>query len=299
MLNSWPRPWPKSQSSKPLSEPKTRPGLGVLLGCALAASMIGPAGAGPSDPHGSHPHGSNPHGGHPHSPITPGGSHPTVITPGRGGGFGASVVTPDLRIPSTSGWFYGEGAGLYGEGSRRGAKRGDVIPYVFGGGDTGCCGDELAGPAPAAIGSLRVEGFASGEVCIEHRLHRVDAVCLDAQGSPHPASQTSPDPLVPTEFTGEIYRCMPGTFMRVSVSDETGAGSSFTCAKGEALVYGQGGMLACAAETPERDCHERSLLRRYGPGHKQVFAAVAGVCEQPLGGQGPLELTGGVGASAY
>ena len=40
-----------------------------------------------------------------------------------------------------------------------------------------------------------------------------------------------------------------------------------TCRKGEALWHSRG-VLECRPQTPERDCFERSALRRYGAGVK-------------------------------
>ncbi|KAK0348842.1 hypothetical protein LTR94_035530, partial [Friedmanniomyces endolithicus] len=45
-------------------------------------------------------------------------------------------------------------------------------------------------------------------------------------------------------------------------------GSTLTCKKHEALWFGPEGRLECRPEKPERDCNERSLLRRYGAGVK-------------------------------
>jgi hypothetical protein len=36
----------------------------------------------------------------------------------------------------------------------------------------------------------------------------------------------------------------------------------------QALWHSPGGAVACRAQKPARDCNERSLLRRYGPGVK-------------------------------
>ena len=50
---------------------------------------------------------------------------------------------------------------------------------------------------------------------------------------------------------------------RAASSTSTGARP---CRAGEALYHGAGGLLECRPQTPERDCYERSLLRRFGAG---------------------------------
>ena len=69
---------------------------------------------------------------------------------------------------------------------------------------------------------------------------------------------------------------MAGTRMQVTLgSVENGEanfdhGQTMACAKGEALVQTAGGELACKPQIPQRNCNERSLLRRSGPGIKVV-----------------------------
>ena len=47
-----------------------------------------------------------------------------------------------------------------------------------------------------------------------------------------------------------------------------------SCRKGEALVHAPGGQLSCRTQTAARNCNERSLLRRHGPGIKMVEGAI-------------------------
>ena len=102
---------------------------------------------------------------------------------------------------------------------------------------------------------------------------------MDDKGAPHPASQTHPDKDIAEGFTGEVYRCIAGTRMQYTLSDPRGgAGRTFTCDKGEALVMDAQGQLACHAQMPARDCNERSLLRRYGPGAKLAKLSMPGQC---------------------
>lgn len=103
----------------------------------------------------------------------------------------------------------------------------------------------------------------------------VQAVCIDDRGMPHPASRVNADEAVPATFRGEVFRCMAGTAMQVTLGRlENGravfdGGETIACAKGEALVHADG-RLTCRAQTQEASCNERSLLRRYGPGLKRI-----------------------------
>ncbi|MBC7767757.1 MAG: hypothetical protein H7124_03140 [Phycisphaerales bacterium] len=92
----------------------------------------------------------------------------------------------------------------------------------------------------------------------------IQAICIDASGNPHPASQTFGGRGVRESFSGEIYRCMSGTRMRYTVD-----GSSYDCANGEALWY-ENGQVSCRTQIARRPCNERSLLRRHGAGDKLV-----------------------------
>jgi len=100
----------------------------------------------------------------------------------------------------------------------------------------------------------------------------VQAVCIDDRGAPHPASQLFPDRDVAEHFEGEIYRCIVGTKLQATIADYTGkvafdGGQTLACAKGEALWH-SAGVLTCRPAKPQRNCFERSLLRRHGVGVK-------------------------------
>ena len=166
------------------------------------------------------------------------------------------------------------------------------------------------------------------EVCVRQGpapavIRPVQAVCLDDTGTPHPASQVTSERSVPANYQGEIYRCMAGTSMQVTVGriednrPSFEQAQSFACQKGEALVRRANGQLACATQSPERDCNERSLLRQYGPGMKLIqTAGSAQQCvpqvrtrmetrqrqvervRQPEPA-GPIILDGGVGQTVY
>ena len=154
------------------------------------------------------------------------------------------------------------------------------------------------GVGQTAIGALNVEGntekymetiteqvphteeYCAETVSVQQTIRPVQAVCLDDKGTPHPASRVDASQRVPAGYTGELFRCMAGTSMQVTLgSVENGSasfahGETFSCRKGEALVHKTGGNLVCAPQTPERSCNERSLLRRHGPGIKIVEARV-------------------------
>lgn len=156
----------------------------------------------------------------------------------------------------------------------------------------------------------------------------VQAFCVDDKGTPHPASRPSADKQVNPSFEGEIFRCMAGTSMQVVLGNNSHSAlsggyttasfskaSGFSCAKGEALVHKRGGQLVCQAQIPQRNCNERSLLRRNGPGIKLVQTHSKASCVpttttvlQPVTRQvertrpaktGPLVFDGGVGQSVF
>lgn len=197
------------------------------------------------------------------------------------------------------------------------------------------------GIAPSTLQSLNVAGAEERyvetvseqvpvreEICVPQTqqvmsVRPVQAVCLDDTGTPHPASQISAEREVRESYTGEIYRCMAGTSMQVTLGRVTdnradfSQAQTFACQRGEALVRTQNGALECAPQAPERDCNERSLLRQYGPGIKLIPArATVEQCvpqvrtryetrqrqvervraAEPVG---PIVLDGGVGNSVY
>lgn len=101
----------------------------------------------------------------------------------------------------------------------------------------------------------------------------IQAVCIDDRRSPHPASQVRPDRDVDGLYEGELYRCIAGSHLQLTIAEwrenlSLEGGELMECRKGEALFHERGGMLSCRPQKPERDCNERSLLRRYGAGIK-------------------------------
>jgi hypothetical protein len=154
--------------------------------------------------------------------------------------------------------------------------------FIGGGGGGGVSYD---GPSGGMFSALSVVGAgdasastqtetATRTVMTEYALR---AVCLDDRGAPHPASQVSGDRNV-TGREGEIYRCMAGTAMQITVGRLVNGAANYdgahtiNCAKGQALAF-IGGQLGCATQSQQASCHERSLLRRYGPGEKVIAIA--------------------------
>ena len=197
---------------------------------------------------------------------------------------------------------------------------------------------------PSAVNALNVEGNeetytetiteqvpTTQTTCVPQSGHAmvarpVQAVCVDDRGTPHPASRLSAEKHVDANFEGEVFRCMAGTSMRVIIGERgdltrrsTAEGfqqvSGFSCAKGEALVHKRGGQLVCRQQIPQRNCNERSLLRRNGPGVKLIQTRMPSACVpttttvmQPVTRQvqrirpaktGPMVFDGGVGQSVF
>ncbi|MEM9570856.1 MAG: hypothetical protein AAF996_05280 [Pseudomonadota bacterium] len=122
----------------------------------------------------------------------------------------------------------------------------------------------------------KIEEYCEDEFVMTSSIRPLQAVCIDDKGVPHPASRVDASDRVPAQYKGELFRCMAGTSMQVTLGTvEHGKasfthGETFACRKGEALVHQRGGALSCAPQSPARSCNERSLLRRHGPGIKLV-----------------------------
>ena len=144
----------------------------------------------------------------------------------------------------------------------------------FGGGGGGF----FASPGvPSAIPSLNVVGAAVQRVPFQASRTQIKtvvikAVCIDDRLVPHPASQVFPSQDVADSYAGELYRCIAGSRLQITLADWMGkasfdGGSNMECKKGEALWF-ERGEISCRPQRPARDCNERSLLRRYGVGVK-------------------------------
>ena len=138
-------------------------------------------------------------------------------------------------------------------------------------------------PYPTVIQNLNVEAGAVAQVVrVPYEARRrwekrvvIQAFCIDDRDIPHPASQVIPDREIADSYEGELFRCIAGTHLQVTWSEWSGqvsngsqGGETFACEKGNALWRDRAGEITCRVQRPERDCNERSLLRRYGAGVK-------------------------------
>lgn len=139
------------------------------------------------------------------------------------------------------------------------------------------------------------EGAVATETVARVRDLLIEAICMDASGNPHPASQTFGGRDVAETYRGEIYRCMAGTRMRYTVD-----GRADDCAQGEALWY-ENGQVSCRPQIARRPCNERSLLRRYGPGEKlvRIRDAETRQVRSETTFNGAMTMDGGVGAGVW
>jgi hypothetical protein len=197
--------------------------------------------------------------------------------------------------------------------SGAGSATGAATNLLTGGGGGGGWSAE-AGPYSTV--NLTVEtgaALTTRQVCVAEKavvtVVAIQAVCLDDKATPHPASQVTPDRELAPSYAGEVYRCIAGTRLQYTLAEGRNAadlahGRTTTCNKGEALVRSADGALVCRPQTPARDCNERSLLRRFGPGIKLVQARTGAVCTawrseqamaQGASSTGALTLDGGVG----
>jgi hypothetical protein len=182
--------------------------------------------------------------------------------------------------------------------------------YVGGGGSA-----SMIGPGPVTSLNLDVGGMERSAYEAERtRVEKVviQAFCFDDKDVPHPASQTSPDRDIDEMFDGELYRCIAGAHMQVTIAPwaekiSFEGGKTLACAKGEALYHiaGKGGgKLECRKQIPARDCNERSLLRRFGAGIKVLTLVVTEKYtayreESHSSGSSMMMLDGGVGGVVY
>ena len=208
---------------------------------------------------------------------------------------GVSVAAANVRVGASSTAFAAAGAtattaaGIVVSSGASGGASG----FAFAGGGGGYYAN--AGVAQSSISNLTLDGgydtrtveeevssvetYCLDKLVEELQKRPVQAMCIDDKGTPHPASRTDDSTDVRSNYNGEIYRCIAGTHMQVTLGRvENGAatfatGESFECAKGEALWHSAGGNLSCRPQTPERNCNERSLLRKYGPGVKMIEVA--------------------------
>ena len=98
---------------------------------------------------------------------------------------------------------------------------------------------ESAG-TPQNAGALNVEtGAAAFDMITDRRTVTrtlvLQASCIDDTGVPHPASQVSAERAIANEYMGEVYRCIAGTHMQVTMAD-FGICDDFGGAAGETRV---------------------------------------------------------------
>lgn len=130
------------------------------------------------------------------------------------------------------------------------------------------------------------EEYCVDRIVEESKTRPVQALCIDDRNTPHPASRVDGELSVSGNYNGELYRCVAGTHMQITLGDmidgkaNFDTGETFSCAKGEALYHSRGGVLQCRLQIAERNCNERSLLRKFGPGVKLVNMPVKKtICE--------------------
>lgn len=207
-----------------------------------------------------------------------------------------------------------------------GAQAGATVFYGGGGG-----GGYYGAPSvTGAIQGLNVEGGtrrASYEATRSmYKKVVIQAFCFDDKEVPHPASQVTPDRDIDDAYDGELYRCIAGAHMQITVATwkekiSFEGGQTISCQKGEALYHvpgvagggaagangghGAGASLQCRPQKPARDCNERSLLRRFGAGIKiltimyteryTAYREESTTSSAAIG----MSLDGGVGGVAY
>ncbi|WP_295216372.1 hypothetical protein [uncultured Brevundimonas sp.] len=204
--------------------------------------------------------------------------------PGGGGNWNGNIntnVNVNVNLGASANANAGAGANSNANSGARSYvnARAGGFSGSFGGGG-GAAYVSVDQPYPTTIQGLAVEGVIAQTVRTPYSAFRsmmkrvvIQAVCIDDRQVPHPASQVRPDREIAEGFEGELYRCLSGTWLQATIADYNGDisfdhGTALTCRKHEALWYGTGGKLECRPEKPERDCNERSLLRRYGAGIK-------------------------------
>ncbi len=127
--------------------------------------------------------------------------------------------------------------------------------------------------------SGEIGGVAVQEACVDQWatvVKAVHAICIDHWGKSHPATRMRPETWIDASYSGEIYRCLEGSSLRVIIghvveSDEGVAavyegGDTLECKAGEALRHFADGLVKCAAQEPVPDCTERRNLRAWGAG---------------------------------
>jgi hypothetical protein len=218
-----------------------------------------------------------------------------------------NIVVPGVNV------FVAPSVNVNVQASANAVAFGAAQSQTFVGGGGGGVSGIIPGPVTAAnlgVGGEEREAYEATRTRFEKVV--IQAFCFDDKNVPHPASQVSPDRDIAVTYAGEIYRCIAGSHMQVTIApfrDKVSfeGGQTLACLKGEALYHepGQGaGKLVCRPQTPARDCNERSLLRRFGAGIKvltlvytEKYTAYRESVHQ--GGSVAMTFDGGVGGIAY
>lgn len=213
---------------------------------------------------------------------------------------GVSIATANVNVGSTSTVVAAAGVSTTLSSGIVVSSGGSADVSFFGGGGGGYYSNP--GVAQSKISGLAVDGGyetrlveeairRTEEYCVdriveEFKTRPVQALCIDDRNTPHPASRVDGELSVSGNYNGELYRCVAGTHMQVTLGDmidgkaSFDTGETFSCAKGEALYHSRGGVLQCRLQVAERNCNERSLLRKFGPGVKLVNMPVKKtICE--------------------
>lgn len=202
------------------------------------------------------------------------GATSMAVASARASSLASGIAVAGVGASGGASTFIGGGGGYY---SNPGVSQSTISGFsVEGGYETRLVEEKVLG----------YEEICVDKIVEEFRTRPVQALCIDDRNTPHPASRVDGEIAVVAGYTGEIYRCVAGTRMQVTVGEMVNGaasfdrGDTFSCAKGEALVHTRGGALQCRPQAPERDCNERSLLRKFGPGIKLVnMPSQKAICE--------------------
>ena len=181
------------------------------------------------------------------------------------------------------------------------SAKGEGDTVFFGGGGSNI----IATPGFPVIQALNVGHKARKAITETRKVSKkvvIRAVCIDDKGGAHGASQIFPEKDVREGYKGELYRCVVGSKLQVTYGETEAHGESLACSKGEALWYGDE-KLECRAQTAQRNCYERSLLRRFGTGMKVIAISKMETYtryeEESFASTGSIALDGGVGGYVH
>lgn len=239
---------------------------------------------------------------------------PGVYVPGSSTNVGVGGANIGSTNVYYGGSYYG-GSNYYNNGYYNSGSSGTTVITSGGGGGF------YSTPTPVYNGMIDGLNVGGGQQAAMEKVMEsktiteiipIRAVCMDDKGMPHPASRTDADDKIAAQFDGEVYRCMAGTHMEITMGRMVDGksvfdgGKALSCDKGQALGY-KGGQLTCVAQKPAGNCNERSLLRRFGPGIKfvtlqrtiKVESQRQAQAQQSLQFKSSMFVDGGVGQGVY